>query len=258
MELDQPGEDVPHVNYAGGLGPSFSKLSRELRDQVYSELLISGNPHFMCLSKVVRIEGEALIYRKGVCRMNFGFDLDTLLFTFLKGSNDDDCPRPTKEIAQKTQNLSIQVKARYRLPRLDSNGQWEVFQQVSMFMGFPLRHMSCRTAGSCSVSAFFRDMIHILRSLIAFDTVELHVYIDSNCDDTLPWSRNRVKEGIDVVRESVFAMARKDTEPYVGNEVLYTDKDGLRLIIRPRKVQGEIVQNSVQELHSYVFTWPGT
>ena len=42
--------DVPIISFASGLGPYLGKLPRELRDQIFSNIIASGHPQFMGVS----------------------------------------------------------------------------------------------------------------------------------------------------------------------------------------------------------------
>ena len=89
-----PQEQIAHpqeVNSPAGLGPYLFKLPRELRDQIFTQLLASGYPTFMRTSRAMKKEGEMWIARVGIYRMNLGC---------FYGIN---CPAPSQEVLDKIQ-----------------------------------------------------------------------------------------------------------------------------------------------------------
>ncbi len=257
IESAMPQESQYVFDYAGGLGPFFTKLPRELRDLVFSDLIVSGSPQFMSVSRVMKIEGKALIYKKGIYRLNFGYDVDRYQFGFLK----ENCVPPSQKISDNIRNLSITVKVQdFSLPTPASRHlHSEAFQYVDMLMGSRLTYKlngPCWIAGCCNqVARVLWNIILIIRGLTAFDTVELHVETDlnhKNCSKL--WQIERI---------TYFrARAREDLEPFLRHEIVKSDVDKLRLVFHPRKAQKETGRGGDQEsrnvdAHTYMKTQMG-
>ena len=248
--------EYPRVDQAGGLGPLFSKLPRELRDQIFSDLIVSGNPQFMSVSRVLKTEGKALVYKKGIYRLNFGYDIDRWQLGFLK----DNCLRPFQKIADNIRNLSITVKVQdFSLPTLASRHlHSEAFQYVNILMGFRLTYMHgpCYIGGCCNkVARMLWNIILVIRGLTAFDTVELYIDTDlnhRNCSKL--WQIERITYFRSVVCE--------DLEPFLRQEIVESDVDKLHLIFHPRKAWKETGREGDRELrntgaHAYMKTQMG-
>ncbi len=249
--------EYPRVDYAGGLGPFFSKLPRELRDQIFSDVIVSGYPQFMSVSRVMKIEGKALIHKKGIYRLNFGYDVSRNQLGFLK----ENCLRPFQKIADNIQNLSITVKVQdFSLPTPASRHlHSEAFQYVDILMGVRLTYKSeghCWIAGCCNQRArILWNIILIIRGLTAFDTVELHIETDLNPRNRWEyWQSERIA--------SFRARVRKDLEPFLHQELVESEADKLHLVFHPRKARKDTGREGDQEsrnvdAHTYMKTQMG-
>ena len=85
-------------NPSDGLGPYFDKLPRELRDQIFSDLIASGHPAFMRTSNIMEQEGKALITKEGIYRLNFGF------------AEKGNCPIPNPEVLATIQKVEFHIR----------------------------------------------------------------------------------------------------------------------------------------------------
>lgn len=230
--------EVPLVDYAGGLGPFLFRLPREVRDQIFSDLVASGSPQFMSVSRAMNVEGMALIYTKGVYRMNFGYDVHERGLEV----SDRRYPHLTQEIAKNIQNLCMRVSTKAFPSPLEANIFADVTRHVDIFAG----HHVAR--GTCIISfelylfmslATLWDMVSTLQGLGGFDTVLLRVDIDSSPSPIFSDHLSEVW-----FRDEVFRMAQEQLKSYLGEGEKGSDKDGSLLVFRPRK-RGEQIAASV-------------
>lgn len=218
--------EVPRVDYAQGLGPFFSRLPRELRDQIFSELLISGSPHFLALSRAVNIEGTALIYKKGVYRANFEADPRNRVFVTLTGK----CTTLSPEAVENIQNMSIRVNTR-KIPQFaEADLFYRVVEHLKIFAPSPFTRKAC----SVSVELYpFLDpttllnMMFSLQELGRFATVLLRFDIDST---PFPGFQDRlmdcVPEKVARFRADAFKMAQTSLLEYLGPWEMGSDRHG--------------------------------
>ena len=250
---DRHGVEVPTLNHAGGLGPYISKLPRELRDQIFSGLLTSGHPQFTSVSRAMNFEGMALVYQKGVYRVNLGFDVNRHRPVFL----EENCTSPIEKVADKIRSLSIKVTVKDFSSSIGRNtGQ---FRDVDTLMGFPLRQGHCSISGCCNTYAksvfgiFLWNMVLIARGFVEYETVVLH--IDTNKFlDYHDWEAQRIL--------TFRCSSKKYLEPFLGKEIVRSDKDGLELVFHPREVRREVVRELDQvsratNVHTYMKTQMG-
>ena len=138
--IAQPQEGISPA----GLGPYFSKLPPELRDQIFIQLLAFGYPTFMRTSRAMKKEGEMWIAKEGIYRMN--------LASFY-GLN---CHGPSQEVLNKIQNVSIRIKG----PRYWTNNTTTA------------EHPELRALDDLASSAFIRKTCNIS---LEFDGPSVHL-----------------------------------------------------------------------------------
>lgn len=56
-----------------GLGPFLYKLPTELRLMILGDCIAAGHPAFMRASRALHMDGEAIVFEKGICRMHLGY-----------------------------------------------------------------------------------------------------------------------------------------------------------------------------------------
>ncbi|CAD6568613.1 MAG: hypothetical protein ASARMPRED_001880 [Alectoria sarmentosa] len=228
--------EVPLVDYAGGLGPFFAKLPRELRDQIISDLLASGYPQFMSVSRAMNIEGKALIYKKGVYSMNFGHDVSKQDL----GLGNANCPIPAQEVADSIQNISLAFDIR----GLQSSGVLEptvcanAAQHLDMVMGARAPRGTCRVFFEIypvDDPTILWDINSYLRGLIGFDTVVLRIGVDMTYFPTSP--HRLIPKRFKWFENVAFGIARVYLQFYLGKGEMGSDNDGKRLIFHPRRAR---------------------
>ena len=242
--------EVPSFDYAGGLGPYFSTLPRELRDQIFSNLLASGYPQFTRVSRAMNVEGMALVYKKGVYRINLGYDI----CEHRPGLLTENCTGPIRKAADNIRTLSIKVEIKdFTSYRSRHVGE---FQHVDTFMGFSLKRRSCNIRRCCNQYArrysgiFLWNMILIARGLMEYETVVLHI----DTDKFLDFEPEQMMKG-EIERIFTFrCVSKRHLEPFLGEEIVRSDKDGLRLVFHPRKAWGEAVREAPRatDVHKYM------
>lgn len=247
---DRPAVEIPILSYAGGLGPYFSKLPRELRDQIFSDLLASGHPQLASVSRAMNIEVTALVYQKGVCRVNLGYDI----YEHKAGVLKENCTRPVKKVIDSIRNFSIKVKVKdFSSPRSGETGE---IQHIDTFMGFPLRQGYCNIRGCCNTYAkgyfgmLLWNLVLIARGLIEYETVVLHIDTDKFLEHGYEeWEVHRIF--------TFRCSSKKYVEPLLGQEIVRSDKDGLQLVFHPREVRGKAVReidkvSRATSIHTYM------
>ena len=246
MELDQSGKhmslqnfkktlydiDVPLTNFARGLGPSFGKLPRELRDPIYSDLIASGHPQFMSVSRVMNAEGMDLIYKKGVFRMGFDLDVANQEFVFRKFT------LPTANIVDKIQDLRVRIRSGPTFLPKDLQVYAKAFSRLRMFGDSPVTHGTCTIvfefAPGCTTK-LFEGIARSIEGLTNFDTVVMRMDSDSRATKSMPEHkrRARVKARADLCAR----ILKVGIKTHLGQGDVELDIDGLRVIFRPRKAQ---------------------
>ena len=226
--------EVPLGDYAAGLGPFFAKLPRELRDQIISNLLTSGNPQFMSVSRAMSIEGKALIYKKGVYGMNFGHDVSKQEF----GLETANCPTPAQEVTDSIQNFSLAFDMRdwqsSGVP--ESTVSADAAQHLDMLMGCRVPRGTCRISFKLHPydhpTTFWYINSH-LQGLIGFDTVVLRIDVDTTYFPASP--HRSIPKRIKWFENVALRVAQVYLQIYLGNGEMGSDKDGKRLILHPRR-----------------------
>lgn len=246
MELDQSGKhmslqsfkktlydiDVPLTNFARGLGPSFGKLPRELRDPIYSDLIASGHPQFMSVSRVMNAEGYDLIYKKGVFRMGFDFDVSNQEFVFRKFT------LPTANIVDKIQDLRVRIRSGLKFLPSDLQVYAKAFSHLRMFGDSPVTHGTCTIVfdlGPGCTSKLFEGIARSIEGLTNFDTVVMRMDTRLRAINAIPedkrraWVKSRADRCTRILQAGI--------KTHLGQGDVEHDINGLRVIFHPRKAQ---------------------
>ncbi len=231
---------VPLPNYARSLGPFFSKLPRELRDKILSELIISGNARFMSASRAMHSEGKDLIYQKGIFRINYGYS----------GMRRNVSSR-TKKIADQIQNLLI----RANMKQID-HGRYQdhksFFRPLAPIMDSALPRGICSVYIETEVSVDHQiqyNFLWALRALIEFHTVVLRVETNPNKGYKRAYFPDQTLSTREIERAADFGdgfldLAQGELELFLGKCFRGSDSDGVCLIFHPRLELEETVRNS--------------
>lgn len=233
------------ANYQRDLGPFFLKLPQELRDQIYSDLITSGHPHFMIISRVMNAEGMALIFKRGVYRVNFHIN------KFREETDCYNCPQPTSKIVDNIQNLNIRIRwshgnSNSDLPRITNAFSWlEGFKDSSI------------KRGKCTIAVevyplFNRNLLstiaHSVGILKSFDTVALCIGDDPDYRRMIMayFPRDRIT----ITRLTDYIKMEALLKPHLGNGEMSSDGDGPTLVFRPLKSQ----QRNAGDFHQSIKT----
>lgn len=208
-----------HVNISAGLGPYFYKLSRELRDEIFIDLLASGHPNFMRTSRAMEQEGKAWVSKAGVYRINVAFP------------DRAECQMPSRDTVDRIQNVNLKV-----------NG-WMVqllYQNLEHFNTItgPRPHRK-----TCNVSLKGSPSIQVtssLQRLTAFEKVVFPIFenwtdgarIRDNFEDYYIKPHDRVVY-------ADFERVRHDLEPHLGKADVGSDRDVWNMVFYPRKAIDE-------------------
>lgn len=214
------------------LGPFFNTLPREIRDMIFPDCLGSGYPQFMASSHAMRDEGLGQIWQKGVYRMNFGN---------IVGTDSDlgsvkaapECPLPTREIANKIQNVCIRVIASVtEPPDYWSNMNLDAIKQ---FGGSEIRRKFCRVLLESreDVQVYIGDeVLDALKTLVGFEKVELRVVFPG---DTFPRYAPVPQVGEFSHQTSmIYRRCRLHLRPALGRPHLGWDEEGHFMEFMPR------------------------
>ena len=225
------GIDVPLTTLARGLGPSFGKLPRELRDPIFSDLIASGHPQFMSVSRVMNAEGMDWIYKKGVFRVRFDLDASNQELVFRKFT------LPTADVVDKIQHLRVRIRSRRKPLPLDLQVYAKAFSHLRMFRDSPLTHGSCTIVFDIAPCCTSKLFLGIARSigLTNFDTVVMRMDFDSRATISIPEDKRRAL--IVSMRDRCFTGIQADFKTDLGKGDMEFDSDGLRVIFHPRKAQ---------------------
>lgn len=246
MELDQSGKhmslqsfketlydiDVPLTSFARGLGPSFGKLPRELRDPIYSDLIASGHPQFMSVSRVMNAEGMDLIYKKGVFKMGFDLDVSTQELVFREFT------LPTANIVDKIQDLRVRIRSGRKFLPKDMQVYAKAFSRLRMFGDSPVTHGTCTIVfdlAPCCTSKLFQDIARSIEGLTNFDTVVMRMDSDSRATKSMPEDKRRA--WIKSRADNCTRLLQAGFKTHLGQGDVELDIDGLRVIFHPRKAQ---------------------
>lgn len=217
------------VNVCAGLGPYFYKLPRELRDQIFSYLLVSGYPGLMRTSRAMEQEGKTWIAKTGIFRVNVGS---------CNGINYN----PSPETVDRIQNVNIAIKN--TITPYSSLDQHPELKILDLFAGSTPHRKTCNVSiefyatGPTLVS----DKVLVrLQCLTGFEKVILRIGIK--------WTSvtNLIKPSdscLDTSHElkswySDFEMTGKCLQQYLGKTGIKSDKDGWCMVFYPRKAAEE-------------------
>lgn len=157
------------IDSPNGLGSFFSKLPQELRDIIFADCLASGYPQFMAASRAMREEGLGQIWEKGVFRMILGNVPGVPV-----------CPRPTQDIANKIQHLSVRIKGTEGHTRdLCSTLDLDI---LKAFGGSEVPRKSCKIFYEHKIrsSIMLGGLRAIVKTFVGFKDVELRVWTSKN------------------------------------------------------------------------------
>ena len=152
-----------YIDSPNALGPFFNRLPQELRDIIFADCIASGYPQFMAASHAMREEGTGQIWEKGVFRMNLG-------------PSSPVCPRPTQDIANKVQNLSVRIKGTegHILRSISSAVDLET---LKAFGGSKVPRKSCKIfyEHKIRVKGMLSELRAIVKTFVGFKDVELRI-----------------------------------------------------------------------------------
>lgn len=228
--------DDPLANYKKGLGPFFLKLPRELRDMIYSDLITSGHPHFMRVSRAMNADGMAWIFKEGIYRVNFNIN------QFREELVCYNCPPPTSKIMDNIQNLNIRIRWCHGNPESHLPRILKAFSWLERFKDSPSTRLKCTVA--VEVYPHFNTMLlstiaGSMTELKWFDTVAFCIRDDPDYRGFIKayFSQDLIMEA----RGADYTEMEAHLKPHLGNGEMSLDGDGPILVFRPRKAQ----QNTV-------------
>ena len=163
--LRQHIAQTQHVISPAGLGPYLYKLPRELRDQIFTQLLASRYPTFMRTSRAMKKEGETWIARESICRMNLGC---------LYGIN---CHGPSQEVLDTIQSVNIRIKgAQYLTTSTDA--EHPELQVLDDLAGSAFLHKTCNISLELDEPLLYLGnvILNRLERLDGFEKVVLRVW----------------------------------------------------------------------------------
>lgn len=224
--------DHPLANYKGDLGPFFLKIPRELRDQIYSDLITSGHPQFMGVSRAMNAEGMALIFKEGIYRINFHIN------KFREETDFHNCPQPTSKIGDNIQNLNIRIRWSHGNSNSDLPRITKAFSWLQTFKDSPSTRGKCTVA--VEVYPYFTTMLlstiaNSIKELKSFDTVAFCIKDD-------PDYRGMIKayfspDLIMMARDTDYSEMEALLKPHLGNGEMSLDGNRPTLVFRPLKAQ---------------------
>lgn len=233
------------ANYHRNLGPFFLKLPRELRDQIYSDLITSGHPDFMIISRVMNAEGMALIFKEGVYRVNFHIN------KFREETDCCNCPQPTSKIVDNIQNLNIQIRWSHGNSSSDLPRITKAFSWLEGFKNSFIKRGKCTIAVEV-YPHFNRSLLstiaHSVGILKSFDTVALCIRDDPDYRRMIMayFPRDRIT----ITRLTDYIKMEALLKPHLGNGEMSSDGDGPTLVFRPLKSQ----QRNAGDFHQSIKT----
>ena len=211
------------------LGPFFYKLPRELRDQIFSDLLVSGCPQFMCTSRAMEQEGKSMIAQKGVFRMNVG-------------SHDGINYKPSQDMVDNLQNVDITIRT--SIPLVSDLVEHPEIQLLDLLARHAPHRKTCNVyieihaSGSTMVTnTVIHRVILRLRRLIEFEKVILRIGIkwtsatafikpSEGCLDTFDFQR----------WYSSLQQTARFLQLYLGKPDIRSDEDGWSMVFNPHKL----------------------
>ena len=235
-------------SHAKGLGPYFSKLPVELRNQIFTDLIVSGNPQFLGLSKATHAEGMPLIYKKGIFRVNFDYEALKREHTF------GNCPEPTPRILGKIQHLSVRIAVRDSPSALKPRGEAKALSCLDMFARSP----SPSTHGKCTVfikigpyynARLSLDIALAIWGLTKFKMVVIHPLVDVDRSDPIAQTRQEALSELSTHNENqYYGRMRVQLQPRLGDGEMGSDGEELRLIFHPLRTSNILPATMGQEI----------
>lgn len=224
------------ANHQRGLGPFFSMLPRELRDQIYSELIASGHVHFLRASRAMNEEGMPWIFKKGIYRFNYRINMFNIL-----GADADhiNCPPPASKIEDNIQNLGIQIRwshgnsdgLLYHIP--------EAISWIERFKGSHATHRKCTVTVQVypwfDPQTLLSEIADSMKEFSCFGAVGFCFRDDPDYKKFI--DAHFSQASIMTVRRVDYAEMETYLRQYLGNGEVSSDGDGLVLLFRPGKVQ---------------------
>lgn len=211
------------------LGPYFHKLPRELREQIFSYLLISGDLRFMRTSRSMQQEGKSRLATEGIYRINLGFFFQV------------NCQKPSRQIAVTIQNVNIRLNSCFS-PRSTLDRYPEI-RLLDVVAGPPPYRKTCNISfefyesGNVMVG---HEVLSRLQRLRGFEKVVLRIRRNATGDAiTNPFENFHVRLPLRATYKG-FDMAREFLEPHLGEADLGSDKDGWNMVFYPRKTQERV------------------
>ena len=123
-------------------------------------------------------------------------------------------------------------------------------------MGVPLTRRVCSISGCYNTNAVFHwNLVLIARGLVQYETVVLQYdtdkFLNYEPEPKNGWEAERIL--------SFRCTSKKFLEPFLGEEVLRSDKDGLQLSFHPRKAREEVrrgndPESRATDAHTYMKT----
>lgn len=202
MRYDEYIVQLKSVNILAGLGPYFYNLPRELRNEIFIDLLTSGHPNFMRTSRAIEQEGKAWISKAGIYRINVGF------------SDRTNCQKPNQNTVDRIQNVNLKIQ--HPLCPVDA-------QILDFVIGPSPHHKTCNVFFERAISYF---AIGRLQRFTWFEKVALRVstgfrssYIDP---DVRTWALGRMRGLL---------------EPILGKADVAEDETSCSMVFYPRKAE---------------------
>ncbi|CAF9922243.1 hypothetical protein IMSHALPRED_005634 [Imshaugia aleurites] len=238
MPQDEYPVQPKPVNIPAGLGPYFYKLPRELRDQIFSYLLVSGHPNFMRCSKAMEQEGETWVAKEGIYRINLR------LFCSIN------CQRPSWKIAATIQNIDIKIDAcMLPIARNAYPNRYSGLKILDLLTDPTHHRKTCNVSiewygardGCMYIVEVGHEVIDRLQRLRGFEKVVLRVW------DRWTDSPSILIPSVDRLRAPVpgmvidtywsFGHMQDRLAPYLGKADMTSDKEGWGMVFYPRKAQ---------------------
>ena len=185
----------------------FHKLPCELRYQIFSDLIASGQLAFMRTSRAMEQEGKTLIAKKGILRINLG------------ANERINCAKPTQKTWDTIQNVDFRISHSYLRIGLI---------KMSSALGPLPNGKRCTLAIQCKLNRCriyqFENLTRALH-LQEFEEVVLRTWIS-------PKSHKSKLNALDV---GYFLGAQKPWESPLGKAHLYLDTDSGTMTFHPRR-----------------------
>ena len=207
----------------------FLSLPQELRDMIYSELIISGHVAILRVSQQVHDEAKDCLHKRGICRLEFnhcGEDLDFL--------------DPPKSSLSNVQNFDIKIYI-----NCDENyvGSLE-YRRRAVQRSTPIAPGSqpyVQGAGSCTVTLVLgsvkhphlpRSVLHFIKRARTFKLVTLRIHTAFSYH---PFDR-RTRDVVKPEHENMLTQASASLRGHLGDPEWKSEPDhGFRwnLLVRP-------------------------